>query len=653
MIVGTAGHIDHGKTALVKALTGVDADRLPEEKARGITLDLGYAYVPTATGEVLGFVDVPGHERLVHNMVAGVTGIDFVLLVIAADDGPMPQTREHLQIVDLLGLRRGAVALTKIDVVDAARLEAVRRDVQDLLRGTTLEGAPVFPLSSRTGAGVEPLQRHLEQAAASGVHAASRGGFRLAIDRCFTLKGAGVVVTGTVHAGSVKVGDELVLSPPGLRVRVRSLHAQDRPADVGQAGQRCALNLAGPGFEKALVRRGDWVVSAPLHVPVQRVDVQLRLLASEARPLAHWTPVHVHLGAADLTGRVALLESETLAAGAGALAQLVLDRAIGALAGDRFILRDQSAARTLGGGVVLDPFPPQRGRRRPARLRMLQASVPLDPRAALLAALEHEPLGIDLARFAVAWNLGEPERAGLHGALRMRIVQDGEARIALSEDAWRGLQDRVMLALSAEHTRAPDMVGVGRERLRRLTAPALHAAAYDAVLAELIARGAIAVTGAWLHDPAHHVRLTADEAARWQLIRPLLEEQPWQPPRVRDIARARALDEMLVRGALKAAARLGEVYPVAHDHYFTRAAVLELAGFVRELEADAAGATAATFRDRIGTGRKLAIHILEFFDRVGFTRRIGDRHALRNPALFSVADATTPAAHPERIAPPL
>ena len=365
MIVGTAGHIDHGKTALVKALTGVDADRLPEEKARGITLDLGYAYVPAASGEVLGFVDVPGHERLVHNMVAGVTGIDFVLLVIAADDGPMPQTREHLQIVDLLGLRRGAVALTKIDVVDAARLEAVRRDVQDLLRGTTLEGAPVFPLSSRTGAGVEPLQRHLEQAAASGVHAASRGGFRLAIDRCFTLKGAGVVVTGTVHAGSVKVGDELVLSPPGLRVRVRSLHAQDRPADLGQTGQRCALNLAGPGFEKALVRRGDWVVSAPLHVPVQRVDVQLRLLASEARPLAHWTPVHVHLGAADLTGRVALLESETLAAGAGALAQLVLDRAIGALAGDRFILRDQSAARTLGGGVVLDPFPPQRGRRLP------------------------------------------------------------------------------------------------------------------------------------------------------------------------------------------------------------------------------------------------------------------------------------------------
>ena len=379
MIVGTAGHIDHGKTSLVKALTGVDADRLPQEKARGITLDLGYAYTPLADGAVLGFVDVPGHERLVHNMLAGATGIDFVLLVVAADDGPMPQTREHLQILDLLGLTRGAVALTKIDVVTAQRLADARSEIDALVHESPLRDAPVFPVSSQTGAGVDALRAHLNEETRRGPPRRVAGRFRLAIDRCFTLKGAGTVVTGSVHAGRVRVEDTLLLSPLGVAVRVRSIHAQDRPAQEGIAGQRCALNLTGVEFDKATVERGHWVLDPVLHAPTQRIDVRLCVVQSEPRALRHWTPVHVHLGALDVTGRVALLEAEALEPGASALAQLVLDRPVGALRGDRFVLRDQSATRAIGGGIVLDHCAPQRGRRNAQRLSVLRALELPDP----------------------------------------------------------------------------------------------------------------------------------------------------------------------------------------------------------------------------------------------------------------------------------
>ena len=372
MLIGTAGHIDHGKTALIKALTGVDADRLKEEKARGITIDLGYAFAPLPNGEVLGFIDVPGHERFVHNMLAGATGIDFVLLVIAADDGPMPQTREHLEIVDLLGISHGAVALAKIDRVEAARVAEVQAEIEQLLAGTMLAGSPVFPVSSINGDGIEALRAHLESTAAIRQSHADDGNFRLAVDRCFTLTGSGTVVTGTVFAGGVQVGDKLLVSPSGKEVRVRSIHAQNRAAESGQAGQRCALNLV--GVEKKDIARGDWVLAPAVHAPIQRLDVRIKLPATARRALRHWTPVHLHVGAADVLGRVSLLEGTTVEPGAQALAQLVLDQPVGSLRADRFILRDQSAQYTLAGGVVLDPFAPARKVRTPARLALLRAA---------------------------------------------------------------------------------------------------------------------------------------------------------------------------------------------------------------------------------------------------------------------------------------
>ncbi|HEY0303128.1 MAG TPA: selenocysteine-specific translation elongation factor, partial [Rhizomicrobium sp.] len=307
MIIGTAGHIDHGKTSLVRELTGVETDRLREEKARGISIDLGFAYLPASDGSILGFIDVPGHERFVHNMLAGATGIDFVLLVVAADDGIKPQTLEHLAIVDLLGIERGVVALTKIDLADPARRAQVSADIAGALQSTKLADAPIFPVSTVTGAGIAGLREHLFDAAHNLQARAASGRFRLAVDRSFTLPGAGTIVTGTILSGMVTEGDHVMVSPTGLTARVRSIHAQNRPSARGVAGQRCALNLAGENVSKDAISRGDVVLDPDLHAPTDRIDVELRLLASESRPVIQWMPVRLFHASAEVGARVVLL----------------------------------------------------------------------------------------------------------------------------------------------------------------------------------------------------------------------------------------------------------------------------------------------------------------------------------------------------------
>ncbi len=617
MIIGTAGHIDHGKTTLVKALTGVDCDRLKEEKARGITLDLGYAYTPT-----LGFIDVPGDEKLIHNMLAGATGIDFALLVIAADDGPMLQTREHLEIIELLGIRHGAVALTKIDAVTVDRLERAKTEIGELLAGTALVDAPIFPVAATSGQGIADLKAHLENAArAAGTRQAS-GGFRLAIDRCFTLAGAGTVVTGTAFAGSVKVGDSLLLSPPKKPVRVRSLRVQDAPAESGQAGQRIALALA--GVEKTEVARGQWLVTPGLHAPVRRFDARIRVLSGQPA-LKHGTLVHLHLGAEDVPARIALLAAEEIAPGSQNWAQITVDREIGTLSGDRFILRDASARHTIGGGVVLDIFPPTRKKRSAERLAMLAALADADPATALQRAAEQQSAGGELPPFAQNRNLDPATLAALCARLQLKVVGD----TAFAPARWQELENRLLAALAAEHERAPDMPGVERDRLRRLTLPTLSRPAFDALLAEPLKDGRIAQTHAWLHLPEHRVQLAASDRDLWQTLKPLLAATPYAPPRVRDVAKASGIGEESVRALCKRVARYGAAYPVAHDHYFTAEAVADLAQRVAALNARDGCARAASLRDEIGGGRKVAIHILEFFDRIGYTRRVRDTHVLR------------------------
>ena len=614
MIVGTAGHIDHGKTALVKALTGVDADRLKEEKARGITIDLGYAYSDLGSGHQLGFVDVPGHERFVHNMLVGATGIDAALLVVSAVEGIKPQTVEHLQIVDLLGLDRGIVALTKADLADDDQILDRMAEVETLLSSTSLAGAEIIPVSALTGQGVDELKAKLLALGESGKGAS--GFARLAVDRCFVLSGAGVVVTGTVHAGEIKVDDRLLLTPSGLEARVRSLHAQNRPAEIGRAGERCALNLTGARLSREAIRRGDWVVSPELHAPTDRIDVRLSLLASEAQPLKHWSPVHVHLGAAHVMGRVALLEGEKLAPAGTALAQLVLEEKVGALAGDRVILRDPSATRTIAGAMVIDPFGPPRNRRAERRLAQLGALGEADGEA-LARLLRLEASHVDLARFGQSRNLrpAEVEKL-LQAAEGVGLAGFGFLATTLA----RARQD-VVDTLKAFHESKPDAPGLQAERLRVGLKQRWPAPVFQALLDQEVRAKTVVVDGPFLRLPGHSLTLGARDEALWKKISAEMARDRFKPPRVRDFAQAYGAPEPDVRKLLQRLGKLGRVVELAPDHYFLRPTVAEMIGIAHAFGHDF---TAAEFRDKLDNGRKVAIQILEFFDRQGITVRRGD-----------------------------
>jgi selenocysteine-specific elongation factor len=631
MIVGTAGHIDHGKTTLVHALTGVDTDRLKEEKARGISIELGYAYQPLADGGVLGFVDVPGHERFIHTMLAGAAGIDFALLVVAADDGVMPQTQEHLGILDQLGIQRGAVALAKADRVDAARLIEVERDLHRLLADTALAGSPVFPLSAVSGQGIAALRDHLHAAAQALPHTGAAGGFRLAVDRSFTLKGTGTVVTGTVFAGRVAVGDELVVTPSGQPVRLRSLHVMNQPAEVGQAGQRCALNLGGVGKDE--IARGDWIVAPRLHAPTARFDVRLTLSPQAPVPLVHWAPVHLHLGAAHVMARVALLEGERLAPGESMLAQLVADQPIGALNGDRFIVRDAEARHTVGGGTVLDPDAPARKRKTPLRLAELAALEARDPAERLARLLDLG--GVDLQKRAVHWN--RDDLAG-HLPADSTRVNAGHEDWAFSGAHWASLKDKLRADLAGFHERFPDELGPETARARRMFFPKLAAPVFAALTEALLADGSVQRSGPWLHLPTHTMALSRDDEALWQRIRPWLAETPLDPPWMRDLAKRAGRDEAAMRRLLQKLARQGKLYQVVRDLFYLPEAVAQLAAWVQDLEHASGETRAAEFRDKSGLSRKRAIQVLEFFDRVGYTRRVREAHRLRNADMFGRAE---------------
>ncbi|HEV7322111.1 MAG TPA: selenocysteine-specific translation elongation factor [Ensifer sp.] len=620
MIVGTAGHIDHGKTALVKALTGTDADRLAEEKARGITIDLGFAYADLGEGTITGFVDVPGHERLIHTMLAGAGGIDFALLVVAVDDGVMPQTREHLAVLDLLGLERGIVALTKADLAGPERRAQVSAEIRAALADTGLSKAPIIAVSALSGEGVETLRATLAAAETETAARSDAGLLRFAVDRSFTLAGAGTVVTGMVLGGRVALDESVTVSPAGLTARVRGIHAQNRKAEEGFAGQRCALNLAGDRVTKDAIRRGDVIVASALHAPTDRIDATLRILASETKPIGTWFPVRLHSHATEVGARIVPLAGP-VEPGAEALAQLVLDRPIATTIGDRFILRDTSASRTIGGGRFLDLRPPARKRGTPERLAILSASRHEEPAAALAALTDLAP--IDLPVFLRDRGLGEDARARLLDAAAAEIVADH----ALSAATLAGLQASLVQTLADFHAESPDLAGIGREKLRLLLKPHLPKSAFLAFLKAEAAAGRIVLDGAFLRLPGHEVRLSPADESLWLRIHPhLLDEGRFRPPRVRDLVPLLGADERDVRHILKLAQKLGQVHEIAHDHFFARAVVEEMAAIVLEVAAEAHDGwfTAPAFRDRVHNGRKVAIEILDFFDRLGLTLRKAD-----------------------------
>jgi selenocysteine-specific elongation factor len=625
MIIGTAGHIDHGKTSLVRALTGVDTDRLRSEKERGISIELGYAYSAVAGAETLGFIDVPGHERLVHTMVAGAGGIDFALLVVAADDGVMPQTREHVAILTLLGVRQGAVALTKIDRVDEAQSRAAAAQVKDLLAPTALCDAPLFALCAAVpdAPGVAALRDHLMRIAAGWPLRSEEGLFRLAVDRVFTLPGHGTVATGTALSGRVHVGDSISVMPAGTPVRVRGIHAQNREAESGRAGQRCALNLA--GIDKTALARGDWLADPRALSPSTRLDVQLRWLPGSAT-LKDGTPLHVHLGTAHRVAHVSLLEERELIGGASTRAQLIFDCPVCAAAGDVFIARDAQARATVGGGTVLDPDAPARRRRSPERLGCLSAIQCMLRGEGLGAMLENAPLGIDMRTF-VRFKLSAPERIELPP--QARIVDRAGRCVVILDSHWLSLSRRALNILRAFHREHPDEPGIDRGRLRRMAAPAAADALWRALIDELIAAQSLRQSDFWLHLPEHRVTLDERECELAQKLRSFLAAGRFDPPWVRDLARAVGADDEEVRRVLRKCMVQREVYEVVHDLFYHRDSIRTLARELRSQYEQRGLVEAAGYRDCIGLGRKRTIQVLEFFDRVGYTRRTALGRVLR------------------------
>ncbi|MDR0807239.1 MAG: selenocysteine-specific translation elongation factor [Enterobacteriaceae bacterium] len=624
MIIATAGHVDHGKSTLLQALTGAEnTDRLPEEKRRGMTIDLGYVFLPLADDQVLGFIDVPGHEKFLANMLAGVDGVQHALLVVACDDGIMAQTREHLAILRLLDIPAITVALTKADRVTPERVARVKQQVTDELNAQGWQNCPIFITAAPQGLGIAELRDHLialYQNRDEDLQAVTYR-FRLAIDRAFTIKGSGLVVTGTAFSGRVNVGDSLWLTGVDHAVRVRSIHAQNQSVQSAGAGERIALNITGD-INKSDVNRGDWLLQQQ---PPQSSDRVLAMLHSD-KPLRHWQSVHLHHSVNHITGRVSLLQDSVVSAGSNNLVELVLDEPLLLAENDRIIVRDISARETLGGARVLSLQPPRRGKRQPEYLAKLrQLSEIRDDLSVLKLRLAEGSLSLN--EFGWARQLTFDGLKTLLNATHCTVVGDS----ALEQAKVAEFQQKLLDTLRDFHQQQLDQLGVGRARLRRMALPTEPEELVFALIDNLLAAGSLVNSRGWLHLAEFSLAFSADEQAIWQQLEQKFGDEPYW---VRDLAHDLSLEEQQVRAVLRKAAQLGHVTAVVRDRYYLSRRIQQFAELIRTMHIAQGSTSAADFRDQLGVGRKLAIQVLEFFDRSGFTRRRGNDHLLRDSGLF-------------------
>jgi selenocysteine-specific elongation factor len=615
IIVGTAGHIDHGKTALVKALTGIDADRLEEEKRRGITIDIGFAHLQLTPALRLGFVDVPGHERFVKNMLAGVGGIDMLLFVISADESIKPQTREHFDICRLLGIPQGIVALTKADLVEPDILDLVRLEVEEFVAGSFLEGAPMVAVSSTTGAGLDELRGELQRVAATAPEKSASGHFRLPLDRAFTVKGFGTVVTGTLIAGSVRKEQEVELYPTGRRLRVRGLQVYGAPAEQASAGQRTALNLA--DIEPADLARG-MVLGAPgVFRGVTQLDCSLELLPS-AKPLKHRAPVHFHAGTAEIEAQVRLLEGATvLKPGQRAWARIVLREPALLLPGDRFIIRMFSPVVTIGGGVVVDTAGVRyrKADRVGERLRTL-AEAPLPERAALL--VRESKYGMGLADLVA--RTGLTEREIQTGAASAPLIAFQQPQIWFADRAWfQSVREKLVRTLREFHQKNPLLPGIPKQDLRGRELPDSPPFLIDALLAQ--ARE-IAVEGENVRLASHKLVLKQDEEQARGAIERAFEQAGLAVPALPDVLAKSGVEAARARSLLQILLREKRLVKISDDLVFHQSAMEKLRAMVGAHKGSRFNV--GTFKDWTGISRKYAIPLLEYLDRERVTRREGD-----------------------------
>ena len=608
MVIINAGHLEHGKTTLLRALTGADLDRLPGEKAGDRTTDLNYAWWPRPDGRTLSFIDVPGHQKYLGNMLSGIGGLDHALLAVAADDGIMPQTREHLAILRLSGQPPLTLVITKSDLADISRIDETTRQLKEL---TALMGWPdvdLFVTSALNDEGIGALADHISQLPPRVIGSHKR--FRLAIDRAFSVPGTGTVVTGTALGGNVRVGDKLWLTGINKSVRVQGLQAQNQPVSVAYGGQRLALNLVG-GVEKSELSRGDWLLEEPPAVLSDRIIVALQQL----QPLKQAQPLHIHHAASHITGRVVLMQ--------GNLAELMLDKPLWLADNDRLILRDGAARQTLAGARVVLLTPKKRDRQQPDWLQRL-ASAQSDE-AALRLLLQAQPW----LKSHLAW-ARQLTAEGFSRALSAINPVEAEDYLLLAEttEQW---QQQLLAKLADYHLEHKERPGLGRGRLRRIALPGLPEAIGLAIIDLLIAKGRLNQHYGWLRLPNSGARLTPQEQKLWQQAAPLFAEEVWW---LRDIAARLDADEALMRKILEKAASSGEIIGIVQDRYYSREKIARFAAAIRQRHQQGLTTSAADFRDLFSIGRKLAVQILEFFDRSGFTHRQGNDHLLRDNTMF-------------------
>jgi selenocysteine-specific elongation factor len=603
-VVGTAGHIDHGKSTLITALTGIDPDRLAEEKRRGMTIDLGFAHMTLPSGRAIGIVDVPGHARFMRNMLAGAQGLDAVLLVVAADEGVMPQTREHLEILDLLEVDRGLVVLTKVDLVEPDWLELVRGEVATAVEGTPLWGAPILAVSAVTGVGMGELVEALDTLLDRSEPRRDLGRPRLPIDRVFSMSGFGTVVTGTLADGTIRVGDEMEVVPAGRTVRVRGLQRHNEKVESVGPGNRVAANLI--GVEKSDLSRGDVLARPGGLRPSRRIDARVRVLASSPHPLRHGADVLLHAGTAEVGARVIVLDGDEIAPGGTGWVQLYLERPVAAAAGDRFVLRVPSPAMTVAGGSVVDVAP----RKHPRHDSAVRESLARRAEGHVLQEeLAKYPRGVSVAALLKA---SVAETAEVE-SLRARRVGDW----IFSDEAWRALTSRASQELEAYHGAFPLREGMAREELRnKLGVPA---ASFPSVVQGLVEEGHVVESNGAIAAPAHSVAVEGGELVR------LLEDAGFAPPSLQEAMQQAGVTEE----AARALAQRGDIVRVSDDVAFGRDAYASAVQLVKDMIATGGSVTVAQLRDRMGASRRPVLALLEHLDARHVTRRVGDARVLR------------------------
>jgi len=632
LILGTAGHIDHGKTALVKALTGVDTDRLPEEKRRGITIELGFAEL-TLGDFRLGIVDVPGHERFVRNMLAGATGTDLALLVVAADDSVKPQTREHLEILRLLDLEAGVIALTKCDLPDPDWIDLVEEEVRELTEGTFLAEAPLVRTSATTGEGLDELKAALQAAAEKAADSKRRttaGPFRMAVDRAFTIAGHGTVVTGSVLAGAAVTGDELTIEPGGIRVRVRSLQNHGRDIDRVQRGQRAAINLAGVHHDQ--LRRGHELATPGHLLPSRRLSARLNLLASAPRPLKNRARVRLHVGTAELMARVVLLDRDRLDPGDWAPAQVFLSEPAVTAWGQPLVVRSESPVMTVGGGQVLDPDAPRLRRNQPPLLERMADLWSPEPATRASAALffagwrPWQPA--DLARTAGVEDIEAAVQTLAERGDLVQIDVSPTRAIHIHREVVRQITGRIETALAKMHAEHPLRAAVDRASLSSRFTYLKSDALVGAILQRMAAAGRIKLGDRGVALAGHEAQLSSQQRETLKRILETYRRAAYQPPPTSQVTSEVSRNPAVAAELIALAAAEGLLVQISPDFYLDADAERKMREMLAERLTDGNGLTISQIREILATSRKYAVPLCEYLDRIRFTKRQGDVRVL-------------------------